>query len=365
MKKLLIALSLCVFFIGCDDMSKPAMDVISEAIETTAEPTVEPEPTGETTASEIPEITFENVFNLTPGKRYRFRPTYLLQIHRDLNDNEPLINHVNWGNMLSWRFVERADFPTDAPKTSVTIHFEPKPKFYTPNGNPVVVVENEIIERKPLPDEIIVEILSLPRIVERFGGPMGNEVSYKDVSYIAVAIENVTRPDRKFVSEEMPTDLERVVPERVDIPELTFENALNLVSGQRYRFRPTSTFKVGNLAHGLQNFRLGHVTWGNVDESGVPYIRAEFPADAPRIAVSIYMETRPYFYSLDGDPVVEVLYIGRKPVADEIVVEITGVGEVLERVGGERGNQQLYTTALYTGIAIENLTNPDRKFEYE
>ena len=38
MKNLLIVLTLCVFVIGCDDMTKPAIDVISEAIEDVPEP---------------------------------------------------------------------------------------------------------------------------------------------------------------------------------------------------------------------------------------------------------------------------------------------------------------------------------------
>ena len=52
MKKLLIVLLLCVFVIGCDDMSKPAMDVISEAVVPPTEPTIEVAPPVELTKTE-------------------------------------------------------------------------------------------------------------------------------------------------------------------------------------------------------------------------------------------------------------------------------------------------------------------------
>ena len=47
----------------------------------------------------------------------------------------------------------------------------------------------------------------------------------------------------------------------------------------------------------------------------------------------------------------------------EIVVEITKKQGTGEGKGGERGNKFPYKYASYEGVAIENLTHPDRNFE--
>lgn len=61
----LILILLAVVAIGCNDMRKPAMNVISEPLATKAPaPVVEIQPL---------EITFESAFDLAPGI-YRFRP---------------------------------------------------------------------------------------------------------------------------------------------------------------------------------------------------------------------------------------------------------------------------------------------------
>ena len=55
----------------------------------------------------------------------------------------------------------------------------------------------------------------------------------------------------------------------------------------------------------------------------------------------------------------------RPKINDELLVEIgervrEGTGQ-----GGPRGNRYEYTYVVYEGIALENLTHPDRAFEYE
>ena len=91
---------------------------------------------------------------------------------------------------------------------------------------------------------------------------------------------------------------------------------------------------------------------------------AIFPADAPKISVIIWFpDGEPYFYTLDGKPVVEHAVIAGQTLSDEIVIEITKADGVYDAQGGERGNKFPYKSVQYEGVAIENLTNPDRKFE--
>ena len=68
----------------------------------------------------------------------------------------------------------------------------------------------------------------------------------------------------------------------------------------------------------------------------------------------------PYARTLDGKPV-----IVKVPVWDEIVIEIGVKNTHTIQKGGPRGNRFEFTLVEYAAILIENLTHPDRKFEYE
>ena len=114
MKNVWIVMLVCVCFIGCDDMSKPAINVISEAVISPAEPTVEGTPPVETTETVIPELTFENALNLIPGQRYRFRPTGITRSSSGAGD--ALIWGVEWGNVLSEQFFGTWGFPRRCPQ---------------------------------------------------------------------------------------------------------------------------------------------------------------------------------------------------------------------------------------------------------
>ncbi len=115
MKNVWIVMLVCVCFIGCDDMSKPAMNVISEAVISPVEPTVEGTPPVETTETVIPELTFENALNLIPGQRYRFRPTGITRSSSGAGD--ALIWGVEWGNVLSEQFWNMGISPQMPPKS--------------------------------------------------------------------------------------------------------------------------------------------------------------------------------------------------------------------------------------------------------
>jgi len=49
----------------------------------------------------------------------------------------------------------------------------------------------------------------------------------------------------------------------------------------------------------------------------------------------------------------------------EYIEIVQNRGGAVQRIGGRRGNRFEFTTVAYDAVLIENLTRPDRKFEYE
>ena len=135
--------------------------------------------------------------------------------------------------------------------------------------------------------------------------------------------------------------------------ELTYENALDLQPGV-YRFRPNS---YNSGTDDLGDEVITGLNWGSVDLG--EEVEGS-PPDAPKLSVYIELNPQPYVKMLNGKLAIEY-----EPVNDELLVEI---GEKLREgteQGGERGNRFTYTYIVYQGVALENLTNPDRAFEYE
>ena len=143
-------------------------------------------------------------------------------------------------------------------------------------------------------------------------------------------------------------------------PEITFENVLELMPGERYRMRPTESDE-GTGDEG----RIWSVSWGSVGGNPKELLEG-FTEEDPKVYAWFSMINdggkAPYAKTLDGKPV-----IVKDPVWDEIVIEIVvnqwdgGV----QQTGGPRGNRFDFTLVEYSAILIENLTHPDRKFEYE
>ena len=130
--------------------------------------------------------------------------------------------------------------------------------------------------------------------------------------------------------------------------EITFENAFDLPPGI-YRFR-SNGYNSGDEV--ITSLHWGSVLFGEEIEGS--------PPDAPKLSVYIELNPQPYVKMLNGKLAIEY-----EPVNDELLVEI---GEKLREgteQGGERGNRFTFTYIVYQGVALENLTNPDRAFEYE
>ena len=149
--------------------------------------------------------------------------------------------------------------------------------------------------------------------------------------------------------------------EQTMYPEITFENVLDLAPGRQYKLRPMDSSE-GSGDEGL----IYSIGWGSIDEN--QNLREGFTEDDPKIRVWFSMANTgraPYAKTLDGKPV-----IAKDPVWDEIVIEIISFGGLSgpggsKQKGGPRGNRFEFTLVEYDAILIENLTHPDRKFEYE
>ena len=145
-------------------------------------------------------------------------------------------------------------------------------------------------------------------------------------------------------------------------PEITFENVLELMPGEKYRMRPTESHE-GSGDEGL----IYSVSWGSVGGNPKELLEG-FTEDDPKVYAWFSMGNTgkaPYAKTLDGKTV-----IVKDPVWDEIVIEIISFGGLSgpggsKQEGGTRGNRFDFTLVEYDAILIENLIHPDRKFEYE
>lgn len=141
-------------------------------------------------------------------------------------------------------------------------------------------------------------------------------------------------------------------------PEITFENVLNLAPGEKYRLRPIDSHE-GSGDEGI----IYSIGWGSIGEDR--RLHEGFTEADPKIRAWFSMANTgkaPYAKTLDGKPV-----IVKEPLWDEIVIQIVENqwGGGVQETGGPRGNRFEFTLVEYAAILIENLTHPDRTFEYE
>ncbi len=165
-----------------------------------------------------------------------------------------------------------------------------------------------------------------------------------------------------FIDMQNPIDMLKDPNTEALVTALTFDNALDLRPGVRYRFRPTG-YSEGT--DGLGDWQFHEFFWGSID-AGVGQLREGFTMDSPKLAVIFNLTPKPYSYTLDGTPIVEWLRVDDAPdVFDEIVIEVNRKTREEVLLGGPRRNRFTYPLVVYEAVAIENLTHPDRMFEYE
>ena len=388
MKKLLIVILLCVFIFGCDDMQKPIMDVISEPVTSVEE-----------TFGDVPRITIYDAAmqaKITGPWFWMIAPTepgrgggssididsLAIASSGVVTEIEVATNGVAAGDMigdLTWTLGTIAG-------TSIERHSN--------NINDVVnrigLAEGDLEDYSSYALINLVSDTDRPNLTMRVGSDdaikvwLNGEVVHKNAmnrgsndfqdefmvdlkagsNLLLVKVSERSIAWAMFVGIGDPT-IEVVIPETTapEILEITFQNVLYLKAGKRYRLRPTD---LSGSGVGFDEAVLDTIYWGNIshDESFVE--RSDFPADAPKILFRLRLtDPKPYFYTLDGQPIIEHGIIQNQQISDEIVVEITRSHGVLETLGGKRGNKFPYKIVSYTGVTIENLTHPDRVFEYE
>lgn len=294
MKNVWIVMLVCVCFIGCDDMSKPAMDVVGDILTPAEEPTIEGALPIETTEAEIPELTFENAYGLEAG-RYRIRPTgYQVRFER----GENVLSDIYWGNVSSkGELIERFDFPPDAPKISVTIWLDSRPYELTPDAKRVIGFNFE----QNIYDEIVIELSRRFSESDSVGGVRGNTFEYKQFNYTGILIENLTNPNRKF--QYNGASVEETPTTEPEIPEITFENVLDVVEGKRYRLRPTTISTDINREH----LFITTAYWGNVDIDEKFIENGTFPADARKVRLFLAFDPPIHTYTPEDEIVIGVL----------------------------------------------------------
>lgn len=173
-----------------------------------------------------------------------------------------------------------------------------------------------------------------------------------------------------------PTD---PVAEEV-IEAVAFENVLDLEAGKKYKLRPLK-FSV-QASWDEVELRISHFSFGSLEhlrfvpaKSDPVALRKCFSVDTPKVSAIFTLNPMPYKDTLDGQPMIGLVLSGGKfvlaedgsVVNDEIVIEIKRKIEQFEGDSprGRRSDPFTYHIVNYEAVAIENLTNPDRKFEYE
>ena len=128
--------------------------------------------------------------------------------------------------------------------------------------------------------------------------------------------------------------------------------------------------------------RISHFSFGSLEhlrfvpaKSDAVALRKGFSADTPKVSAIFTLNPMPYMNTLDGQPVIGPVFSNGKfvlaedgsVVNDEIIIEIKRKIEQFEgnSPGGRRSDPFTYHIVTYEAVTIENLTNPDRKFEYE
>ena len=154
------------------------------------------------------------------------------------------------------------------------------------------------------------------------------------------------------VATQTPTEAPVAEPEYLS---LSLDNALSLTPGV-YKFRPDSF-------SGFDGY-IATLEWGSIDLFGDPVIG--YPEDSPKLSITIELNPPPFDTQLDGRGTLGFARLDTGEfIVDDLIVEI---GRELRRgteTVGPRNNRYEYTYVVYEGTALENVSNPDRLFEYD
>ena len=158
------------------------------------------------------------------------------------------------------------------------------------------------------------------------------------------------------------------------IQSVTFDNVLDLEVGKTYKLIPIHVFQDPEV---FVEERIKTLTFGSITDNRFvnsipvsPLLLKGVSADAPKVWATFTLNPTPYAKTLDNESVIGLRYAEHEElgvVHDEIAIEIKQKIEQDEGTSlSTRGRDPFtYHIVKYEAVAIENLTNPDRKFEYE
>ena len=349
MKKFSLILIALIVFVGCDQGQKMVALVMtgdppkSEAKD--PPPPVENFPNEKTIPTRV---TFGNVLDLQVGERYKMRPTSYIQRLSGVRDAH-LISELFFSNVR--------DRLTAAPP-AIEARFILTPALYMQTSERELVIKSVASGTDSrVYDEILIDITQKKEHGEKRG--------FRYVIYEAVAIENLTNPDLKFKSEPPPVeDFPPDFPNEEIRPELTFGNVLDLQVGEMYRLIPVEIWETGDGIDAV----VTNIIWGSITIVDPVRLRKGISADIPKIVAEFNLTPRIYSQTIDGEDVIACWGSNENFVrCDEIVIEIIKKKGHIEEIssGGRLGDPFTYQIFTYEAVAIENLTNPDKKFEYE
>ena len=108
------------------------------------------------------------------------------------------------------------------------------------------------------------------------------------------------------------TSVEETPITEPEIPELTFENVLDVVEGKRYRLRPTTFVTDIDRDH----LFISTAYWRNVDINEKFIENGKFPADARKVRLFLAFDPPIHTYTPEGEIVMD--YDGVLEQWDEI-----------------------------------------------
>ena len=322
MKKFSLILIALIVFVGCDQGQKMVAPVMTGD----PPPSVQDFPNEKTIPTRV---TFGNVLDLQVGEMYKMRPTSYIQ----------RLSGVRDAHTISELFFSNVRDRLTAAPPAIEARFILTPAPYMQKSERELVIKSVASGTDSrVYDEILIEITQKKEHGEKRG--------FRYVIYEAVAIENLTNPDLKFKYEPPPVQdfpREKTIPTRV-----TFGNVLDLHVGERYKIRPTSY--VQSLAGVWHAHKISELFFSNV--------RDRLTAAPPAIEARFILTPAPYMQKSERELVIKSVASGTDSrVYDEILIEITQKKE--------HGEKRGFRYVIYEAVAIENLTNPDLKFEYE
>ena len=166
---------------------------------------------------------------------------------------------------------------------------------------------------------------------------------------------------------ETPTTPPESVEGKEPMPEVSFDNVLSLQVGEQYILRPSDVWSWEWPGDRRLDSIIRELVFGSLTSFEPVSLLPRLPADTPKVLAFFTLNPTPYAFTFDNERVIDVTAGDDSVIYDEIIIMIKRRTVQSERTsqGGRGRDPFTYQTVNYEAVAIENLTNPNRIFEYE